>query len=90
MTSCQTYICLCPESFEDDLTKVVWEMSYMKTGRAGRFATHEFEHEAKSRCLCFIDWVNFEEDFQKDSIPLDSEAAAMNVLETASYFQGRW
>jgi len=23
-------------------------------------------------------------------MPLDSEAMAMNVLETASYFQGRW
>ena len=48
LTSCRTYICLSPESFEGDLTKVVWAMSYMKSGRAGRWATHEFEHEAKS------------------------------------------
>jgi len=89
LTSCQTYICLCPESFEDDLTKIVWEMSYMKTRRAGCFATREFEHEAKSGHLCFTDWIDFEEDFRKDFILLDSEAAAMNVLETASYFQGR-
>jgi len=64
-------------------------MSYMKAGRAGRWATCEFEHEAKSGHLRFIDWVNFEEEFRKDFMPLDSEATAVNVLENASYFQGR-
>jgi len=64
-------------------------MSYMKAGRAGRWANCEFEHEAKSRQLRFIDWVNFEEEFRKDFMPLNSEAAAVNVLETTSYFQDR-
>ena len=86
--SCRTYIHLCPESFKDDLTKVVWAMSYMKAGHAGRWATHEFKHEAKSGHLRFIDWVKFEDEFRKDFMPLDSEAAAVNVLET-TYFQGR-
>jgi len=61
--SCQTYIRLCPESFEDNLTKVIWAMSYMRTGYAGRWVTHKFEHKAKSGNLHFIDWVNFEEEF---------------------------
>ena len=87
--SCRTYICLCPESFKDDLTKAVWAMSYMKAGRAGRWANREFEHKAKSGHLRFIDWVDFEEEFRKDFMPLDSEATAVNVLETTSYFQGR-
>ena len=88
-TSCQTYIRLCPESFKDDLTNVIWAMSYMKSGHASHWVTCGFEHKAKSRHLRFIDWVNFEEEFRKDFMPLDSEAAAMNVLETAAYFQGR-
>ena len=66
LTSCQTYIRLCPESFKDDLTKVVWAMFYMKAGHAGRWATREFEHEAKSGHLRFIDWVDFEDEFRKD------------------------
>jgi len=37
-------------------------MSYMKAGRAGRWVTCEFEHEAKSGHLHFIDWVDFEEE----------------------------
>jgi len=89
LTSCRTYIRLCLESFEDDLTKVVWAMSYMKARRAGRWVNHEFEHKAKSGHLRFIDWVDFEEEFRKDFMPLNSEAAAVNVLETMSYFQGR-
>jgi len=63
LTSCRTYIRLCPESFEDNLTKVVWTMSYMKAGHAGRWANREFEHEVKSGQLHFIDWVDFEEEF---------------------------
>jgi len=60
LTSCRTYI------REDDLTKVIWAMSYMKAGRAGRWATREFEHKAKSGHLRFIDWVDFEDEFRKD------------------------
>jgi len=64
-------------------------MSYMKSERASRWATCEFEHKAKSRHLRFINWVDFEEEFWKDFMPLDSEAAAVNVLETVAYFQRR-
>src|SRR6266700_6514196 len=46
LTSCQTYICLCLEAFDNDTTKIVWAMSYMKSRRASRWATREFEHEA--------------------------------------------
>jgi len=89
LTSCQTYIRLCPEAFEDDLTKIIWAMSYMKTRCANRWATREFEQEAKAGHLRFIDWLDFEEEFRKDFMPLDSESAAINVLETTAYFQGK-
>ena len=89
LTSCRTYIRLCPESFEDEATKIVWAMSYMKSGRAGRWATREFELETKIGSLRFTDWIDFEDEFRKDFLPLDSEATAINILETNSYFQGR-
>ena len=81
LTFCRTYIHLCLESFEDNLTKVIWVMSYMKTRHAGCWVTRKFEHEAKSGHLRFINWVDFEEEFQKDFMPLNSEAAAMNIRE---------
>ena len=77
---------LCPK---DEPTKIIWAMSYMKTGRAGRWATREFELEAKIGTLCFTDWLDFEDEFRKDFLPLDSEATAINILEGNTYFQGR-
>jgi len=56
-------------------------MSYMKTGSAGCWATHKFEQEVKTSCLRFLDWLDF--------MPLDSEATAINILETTAYFQGK-
>jgi len=89
LMSCRTYIRLCPEAFDSEDTKIIWAMSYMKSGRAGRWAAREFELESKSGSLRFIDWVDFEVEFRKDFTPLDSEAAAINMLETTAYFQGK-
>jgi len=91
LTSCRTYIRLCPEAFADKDTKIVWALSYMKSGRAGRWAAREFEYEAKSesKTLRFLDWVDFEREFRKDFTPLDEEATAINALETTAYYQGR-
>jgi len=89
LMSCRTYLHLCPEAFEDDATRIIWAMSYMKTGRAGRWAAREFEQEAREGHLRFLDWLDFEEEFRKDFLPLNSEAAAVNVLETTAYFQGK-
>ena len=63
LTSCRTYIRLCPEAFKDDLTKIIWAISYMKTGCANRWAIREFEQEAKTGHLRFIDWLDFKEKF---------------------------
>jgi len=64
-------------------------MSYMKFRCAGCWVTHKFEHKVKSRHLRFINCVNFAKEFQKDFMPLDSEATAVNVLETAAMILSR-
>jgi hypothetical protein len=69
--------------------QIVWAMSYMKTGRASRWAAREFDSEASNGSLRFIDWLDFETEFKKDFTPLNEEVAAVNTLETTSYFQGR-
>jgi len=61
----------------------------MKTGHANCWATHKFELEMKTGHLCFIDWLDFKEEFRKDFLPLDTEATAVNTLETSTYFQGK-
>jgi len=62
----------------------------MKTGCASHWATHEFEQEARINRLCFLNWLDFKDEFQKNFMPLDLEAAAINILETTTYFQGKW
>ena len=32
LTSCQMYICLCPDSFLEEHIKITWALSYMKSG----------------------------------------------------------
>jgi len=64
-------------------------MFYMKSGCANRWATRVFEQEAKTGRLHFLDWDDFEDKFRKDFMLLDAEAAAINVLETTAYFQGK-
>jgi len=51
--------------------KIVWAMSYMKSGHAGWWATWEFEYEATSedQKLHFLDWLDFEDKFHKDFLP---------------------
>jgi hypothetical protein len=91
LTSCWTYICLCLEAFKDETIKIVWAMSYMKSGWAGHWATREFEYKAASRDrrLRFLNWVDFEDELHKDFLPLNVGATALNILETSAYFQGK-
>ncbi len=89
LTSCRTYIRLCPEAFDGEVQQIVWAMSYMKDGRAGRWAAREFESEAADGKLRFQEWTDFEDEFRKEFTPLNEEVDAVNILETVTYHQGR-
>jgi hypothetical protein len=88
LRSCQTYILLCPESFSDDQTKIVWALSYMKSGRAAKWAARVFRwEEENSGNTKFLDWDDFRSEFRKEFCPANSEAAAINKLESTAYYQ---
>ena len=70
-------------------SKIVWAMSYMKSGHTNHWATCKFKHEAKSGHLHFINWPDSKDEFWKDFMPLNSKAVAVNVLETTTYFQDK-
>jgi len=89
LTSCRTYIRLCPEAFDNETQQIIWAMSYMKAGRAGRWAAREFELESETGKLRFREWADFEDEFRKDFTPLNEEVEAVNILETSAYHQGR-
>ena len=60
LCSCQTYILLCLESFSDDQIKIVWALSYMKLGRAAKWAACIFKWEEENEGYTkFLDWDDF-------------------------------
>jgi hypothetical protein len=90
LNSCQTYIRLCPKEFSDDQTKIVWAMSYMKSGRAQKWTARIFRWEQQPDNLDstrFLDWADFRDEFKKEFTPAHADSLAINRLESAAYFQ---
>ena len=91
LTSCQTYMRLCPDSFPEEQTKITWALSYMKSGRAAKWAERIFYWEEKNPGYSkFLDWDKFQNKFQKDFCPAHSDVAAINKLESTTYYQKSW
>jgi Retrotransposon gag protein/Zinc knuckle len=90
LNSCQTYVRLCPEEFPDEQTKIVWAMSYMKTGRAQRWTARVFRWESLAENIGltrFLDWEDFKDEFRKEFVPAHADALAINRLESTGYYQ---
>ena len=88
LTSCQTYMRLCPDSFPEEQTKITWALSYMKSGRAAKWAERVFYWEEKNPGYSkFLDWDEFRNEFRKDFCPAHSDVAAINKLESTTYYQ---
>ena len=88
LNSVQTYICLSPDSFHCDQVKIAWTLSYMKSKRAAKWATRVFKWEEENGgYLKFLDWEEFQTEFQKYFCPAHSDASAINTLESTSYYQ---
>ena len=90
LNSCETYIRLCPREFPDEQMKVVWAMSYMKSGRAQKWTArifrweHQLENAGSTR---FLDWSDFRSEFKREFTPAHADALAVNRLESAAYYQ---
>ena len=47
LNSCELFYALCPSDFVNDQARVLWTLSFMKTGRANSFAEQMLHWEAK-------------------------------------------
>ena len=82
------YICLCSDSFRSEQTKITWALSYMKSRTALKWAEWIFQWEEKNEGYPrFLDWEEFQKEFQKDFCLAHSDVAAINKLESTSYYQ---
>jgi hypothetical protein len=89
LNSVQLYISICENQFPNDQTRVLWTLSFMKSGRAATFANRVFVHESRSQTPFFEDWTAFCDSFRASFYPLHEATEAMNRLESRSYHQGR-
>jgi Retrotransposon gag protein/Zinc knuckle len=90
LNACQTYIRLCPNEFPDEQTKVIWAMSYMKSGRAQKWTARIFKWEQQPENLTstrFLDWEDFKREFKQEFTPAHADSLAINRLESTAYFQ---
>ena len=68
-------------------------MSYMKTGRAQKWAAHIFRWESLDENINqtrFLDWEDFRDEFRKEFTPLHADTIAINQLESSAYYQKNW
>jgi hypothetical protein len=59
LNSCLLYLCACRVDFADDQTKILWVLSFMKSGRAAVFAAGVFAKEAHQGQPAYPDWASF-------------------------------
>ena len=82
---------LCPDSFHSNQVKITWTLSYMKSGRAAKWVARVFRWEEENGGYSkFLDWDEFRMEFRKDFCPTHSDTAAINTLESTSYYQKTW
>src|SRR5271168_1007320 len=82
--------CLCSDSFPDDQTKIMWALSYMKTGRVALWAARIFcWEEDNPGSIKFASWDKFREEFRTEFCPVHVDQAAINRLESVAYFQSK-
>lgn len=88
LNSCNIYFRLCGSQFENEQARILWALSYMKHGRAAKWADAIFRWEERNPGADrFMDWEDFAEEFRAHFFPVDSEASAVNTLESAGYYQ---
>lgn len=88
LNTCNTYFRLCPQKFASDQQRILWVLSFMKEGRAAKWADQIFRWEEKNEGKArFLGWKDFLEEFKQHFLPVDAEAAAINRLEGTDYFQ---
>jgi hypothetical protein len=71
--------------------KIQWAMTYMSQGRAQRWVNRIYQWEvfpANAGVDYFVDWDHFRSVFHNEFYPLHADAAATNILEGQTYFQG--
>jgi len=90
LNSCSLYICLAPEQFHDEEERILWALTFFKSGRAAKWSENMFRQEADTGIFPIQTWRDFKQQFRVHFFPVNVEADTINALEGTSYHQGDW
>jgi Retrotransposon gag protein/Zinc knuckle len=88
LNSCELYLHLAPHQFEDEHAKIMWAMSFMKSGRAARFVDRQMRGYHSVGSLPYESWTDFVVEFVSDFCPKNEIQTSRTELETSKYYQG--
>jgi len=88
LNSCSLYIRLAPEQFHEEQEKILWALTFFKSGRAAKWSENMFCQEADTGVFPIQTWRDFEQQFWVYFFPVNAEADTINSLEGTSYHQG--
>jgi hypothetical protein len=80
---------LCSGDFVDDQAKILWVLSYMKSGRASDFASDLVEYAKTNGRDYYVDWPTFCVAFIKNILPANESTVAILHLESDRFYQGK-
>jgi len=86
LNSYTLYLHLAPEQFSCDEEKIFWTLAFFKDGRAVRWSENLFRQEADTGIFPIQSWADFEQQFQSQFFPVNTEADAVNALEGSAYY----
>ncbi|GLB38036.1 hypothetical protein LshimejAT787_0410870 [Lyophyllum shimeji] len=89
INSCDLYMSLTPDAFPDEQTRINWVLSYMKGGRAARFAARTLRYpNSHGGVPRFGTYAEFRAQFIVEFCPRDEKRKAATTFETSAYHQG--
>jgi len=88
LNSCSLYIRLAPEQFHNEQKKILWALTFFRSGRAAKWSKNVFRQEADTGVFPIQTWRDFEQQFWVHFFPVNVKADAINALESISYYQG--
>jgi len=88
LNSCSLYIHLALEQFHNEEERILWALTFFKSGRAAKWSENVFRQEADTGVFPIRTWRDFEQQFRVHFFLANAEADAINALEGTSYHQG--
>jgi len=88
LNSCSLYICLAPEQFHDKEERILWALTFFKSGYAAKWSKNVFCQEVDTGVFSIRTWRDFEQQFWVYFFPVNAEVDVINALKGTSYHQG--